>query len=154
MVGGGSFHFSTTTFIPHYRTVSTFHLPLQLVLKVKHFHYVGIEKHRWKCGQEFFLLLIWNPNIKAINISKLVQMIFSAWFGYFQYVGYLLCGMVLIVLNLIAINFKWSTLPWSIVQWEISSMKLYKLINSSQYLHYTLHKSFLCVFQLFLPFLN
>ena len=78
----------------------------EFLLKVKHFHYVGIEKHRWKCGQEFFLLLIWNPNIKAINISKLVQMIFSAWFGYFQYVGYLLCGMVLIVLNLIAINFK------------------------------------------------
>ena len=28
-------------------------------------------------------------HIKALNITKLVQMIFSTWFGYFEYVGYL-----------------------------------------------------------------
>ena len=131
-----------------------FSSPITISFKSEIFHYVWVEKHRWKCGQEGFLLPIWNPNVKAINITKLVQMIFCAWFGYFQHVGYLFCGMMLIVLNLIAINFKWSTLPWSIVQWEVSSMKLYKLISSSQYLHYTLYKSFLCVFQLFLPFLS
>ena len=47
-------------------------------------------------------------------------MIFNAWFGYFEYVGYLPRGITLIVLNycfdLIAINFNWSTRPWSIVQ--------------------------------------
>ena len=73
---------------------------------------------------------MWNPNIKAIHITKLVQMIFSTWFGYFEYVGYLLHVITLIVLSycfdLIAINFNWSTLQWSIVQWEISSMKLCK----------------------------
>ena len=42
---------------------------------------------------------MWNPNIKAINITKLVQMIFSAWFGYFEYVGYLPRRIMLIVLN-------------------------------------------------------
>ena len=31
---------------------------------------------------------MWNPNIKAINITKLVQMLFNTWFGYFEYVGY------------------------------------------------------------------
>ena len=30
---------------------------------------------------------MWNPNIKVINITKLVQMIFKALFGYFEYVG-------------------------------------------------------------------
>ena len=56
---------------------------------------------------------MWNPNIKAINITKLVQIIFNAWFGYFEYVGYLPHGIPLIVLNycldLITINFKWCT---------------------------------------------
>ena len=31
-----------------------------------------------------------NPNIKAINITKLVQMILNACLGYFEYVSYLL----------------------------------------------------------------
>ena len=42
---------------------------------------------------------MWNPNIKAINITKMVQMIFNAWFGYFEYVNYLLSGITLIVSN-------------------------------------------------------
>ena len=42
---------------------------------------------------------MWNPNIKAIDITKLVQMIFSTWFGYFEYVGSLPRGVTLIVLN-------------------------------------------------------
>ena len=54
-----------------------------------------------------------NPNMKAIHITKLVRMIFNAWFGYFEYVGYLPHGITLILLNycfnLIGINFNWST---------------------------------------------
>ena len=54
-------------------------------------------------------LLMWNPNIKAINITKLVQMIFNIWFGNFEYVGCLSCSRTLIVLNqcpnLISVNF-------------------------------------------------
>ena len=57
-------------------------------------------------------------------------MIFTAWFGYFEYFGYLPWGIKLIVfnecLNLIAINFNWSARPWNMVQQEISSMKLCK----------------------------
>ena len=30
----------------------------------------------------FFTWLVWNPNIKAMNITKLVQMPFNSWFGY------------------------------------------------------------------------
>ena len=37
--------------------------------------------------------MVKNPNTEAMNITKLVQMIFSAWFGYFEYVGYLPCGI-------------------------------------------------------------
>ena len=73
---------------------------------------------------------MWNPNIKAIHITKLVQMIFKAWFGYFECIFYLPRGMMLIVLNycfdLIAVNFNWSTQLWSIIQWEICSTKLLK----------------------------
>ena len=90
---------------------------------------------------------MWNPNIKAINITKLVQMIFSAWFGYFEYVGYLPRGMTLIVLNkcldLITINFNWSTQPWSTVQREISSTQTtFEMFDQSQQLLHMRHKSF------------
>ena len=38
----------------------------------------------WKYGQEdfFSLNLMWNSNIKAINITKLVQRIFNTSFGF------------------------------------------------------------------------
>ena len=42
-----------------------------------------------------------NPSIKVINITKLVQMIFIAWRGYFEYVSYLLRGIDMIVLNVL-----------------------------------------------------
>ena len=44
---------------------------------------------------------MWDPNITVINIPKLVQMIFNAWFWYFEYIGYLLYGIILIVLNVL-----------------------------------------------------
>jgi len=65
-----------------------------------------------KYSQVAFVLLMWSPNIKAMNITKLVQMILSTWFGYFEYIDYLLYGLRLIVLNqcldLIPINLNWS----------------------------------------------
>ena len=42
---------------------------------------------------------MWNLNIKAVNVAKLVQTIFITWFGYFEYVGYVLYGITLIILN-------------------------------------------------------
>ena len=84
---------------------------------------------------------MWNPNIKVIHITKLMQMIFNAWFGYFEYVGYLPSGTMLIVVNqcldLITINFNWSTRPWSIVQQEISSTKLHKTLLTRSVSHST-----------------
>ena len=84
---------------------------------------------------------MWNPNIKTIRITKLMQMIFNAWFGYFKYVSYFLRSIMLIVLNycfnLIAINFNWSTWLWSIVQWKISSTKLCKPVLTRSISHST-----------------
>ena len=111
-----------------------------------------------KYDQEgFFQLTYVDPNIKASNITKLVQMIFSAWFGYFEYVGYLPCGIILIVLNecldWISINFNWSTRLWSIVQREIFSTKLRKPLLTCSISHSTfsihctnLFLCFSCVF--------
>ena len=36
-----------------------------------------------------------NPNIRTIHITKLVQMVFSSQFGYFEYVGHVLHGITL-----------------------------------------------------------
>ena len=71
---------------------------------------------------------MWNTNIKAINVTKLVQMIFKTWFAYFEYARYLPHGIMEIVLtscpHLVAISFNRSTRMWSIVQQEISSTNL------------------------------
>ena len=92
---------------------------------------------------------MWNPNIKVINITKLVQMIFNTWLEYFEYIGYLSCSITLIILNecidLINIHFNWSTWLWKNVQQEISCTKLRRpLLTRSQHLLHTLHKS-LCI---------
>ena len=50
-----------------------------------------------------------------------MQVMFRAWFRYFEYFGCLSHGMMLMVLNYC----NWSTWPWSIMQQEkISSVKL------------------------------
>ena len=54
---------------------------------------------------------MWNPDIKAMNITKLVQMIFNAWVGYFEYVGYLPRGIMLIVLNVSILSLSTTGLP-------------------------------------------
>ena len=43
----------------------------------------------------FFTSLMWNPNIKTIHITKLVQMVFNSRFGYCEYVGHVLHGITL-----------------------------------------------------------
>ena len=50
-----------------------------------------VENHMQKYSQEgFFFLQKWNTNVKTINITKLLRMIFKAWFGYFEYISHLL----------------------------------------------------------------
>ena len=74
------------------------------------FHYVSVENCLQKYGQEGVFPLMWNPNIKVINKTKMVWMSFNAWFENFEYVGYLLHDIKLIVLSwclyTIAINFN------------------------------------------------
>ena len=95
---------------------------------------------------------MWNPNIKAINITQLVQIIFNAWSGYFEYVGYLPHGTPFIVLNyclnLITINFRWSL----DVEQEISSLKLHKplLTHLISHSNFSIH----CTNLFFLFFLH
>ena len=83
-----------------------------------------------KYGQGFFRLTYVEPKHQNDSHNQAGANDFSTWFGCFEYVGYLLCGITLVVLNycfdLIAINFNWSSWPWSIVQWGISSTKLRK----------------------------
>ena len=73
------------------------------------------------------------------------------WFGHFQYVSYLPCGIMLIVFNqcldLIAINFNWSTWPWSIIQQKITSSKLGKplLTYSISHSTFSIHCTNLCI---------
>lgn len=45
-------------------------------------------------------LLMWNSNIKVINITEMVQMVFKVLFGYFEYVSYLPRGITSIILNI------------------------------------------------------
>ena len=97
--------------------------------KTTFFLHISREVHVEIESRRFFPLM-WNPNIKMMNITKLVQMIFSTWFGYFECASYLSCGIMLTVLNqcldFFTINFNLCIWPRSMVQWEISSIKLYK----------------------------
>lgn len=43
---------------------------------------------------------MWNSNIKVINITEMVQMVFKVLFGYFEYVSYLPRGITSIILNI------------------------------------------------------
>ena len=87
----------------------------------------------WKYDQEgFFFFKFKLCGAHTSNITKLVQMILSAWFGYFEYVDYLPHGILLTVLkyclSFIAIMFNWSTQPWSIIQQKITHKKLHKML--------------------------
>ena len=98
---------------------------------------------------------MWDPNIKAINITKLVQMIFNAWFGYFEYVKISPMWYNIDCSQLMSwFDFNnWCTQPWSIVQREVYSMKLckplltYSISHSTFSIHYTnLFLRFSCIF--------
>ena len=54
VVGCGSFHLLKISSIPHYCTVSTFHHLSQFVLKAKRLHYILVQNHMQKYGQEGF----------------------------------------------------------------------------------------------------
>ena len=92
----------------------TFHIVIQYPLFHHPSQFVLLQLSRdshTEIWSRRFLLLMWNPDIKVINITKLVQLIFNARFGYFEYISYLLhhvncCSQCL---NCIAINFNWST---------------------------------------------
>ena len=115
-----------------------------------------VENYMWKYGQEIFFCLTYAiPQTKVIKtIAKLLQMIFNAWFGYFEYTGYLQPGVTLVILNkyldLIATNFNCSTWPRSIGQQEISSQNLYKplLTHSISHSTFSIHWTNLFFFQL------
>ena len=92
------------------------------------------------------------------KIKDTIFFIFSNnhWFGYFDHVGNLQCGITLIVLSycldLIAVNFNWSTQHWSIILrcfilnlQDETSPTTFDTFNQSQHLLHTLHKSFVCV---------
>ena len=51
------FTWPTISSIPHYCTVGTFHHLSQFVLRTERFHYVSVENHVWKYGQEGFFRL-------------------------------------------------------------------------------------------------
>ena len=51
------------------------------------------------CSISFFRLTYTEPKHRVMNITKLAQMIFSARFGYFEYVDYLLHGVMLTILD-------------------------------------------------------
>ena len=96
---------------------------------------------------------MWNPNIKEIHITKLVHMIFSSWFGYFEYVGYLLCGIMLVVLNVLIWSLSVSIdLPDHGAARNLqhaTSQTTFDTFDQSQHLLHTLHKSFFafsCIF--------
>ena len=86
--------------VPHYCTAYIFFIAHHNLFKNGMFLlHLSRELHLEIQSRKFFFPLVWNPNIKAINICKLVPMILNAWFGYFEYVSHLLPGIMLIVLN-------------------------------------------------------
>ena len=56
MVGGDLFHLLHDLFC--FMFLYRKHLPSQFVLKLEHFHYVSVENHMWKYGQEVFFFLL------------------------------------------------------------------------------------------------
>ena len=74
-------HFTCPTIssIPHYRRVSTFHHPSQVVLKMECFRYVSVENIMRKYGQEGFSRLTYvEPKHQSDSHNQVVQMIFNA----------------------------------------------------------------------------
>ena len=98
VVGGGSFCLPHDLFHSTLLYSIQFSSPVKICFKNGTFSSRFSRESHEKYGQEvFFRLTYVEP--KVVNITKLVQMIFSACFGHFEYVGYLLCDITLVVLN-------------------------------------------------------
>ena len=80
----GSFHLPPNLF--HSTLLYSIHFSLPITICFKNrtlsFHF-SRELHVGKGSRFFVFSLMWNPNIEATNITKIVQMIFRAWFEYF-----------------------------------------------------------------------
>ena len=62
--------------------------PVTICFKNGPFHYISVKNCMRIYGQEGFLAwLTWSPDIKVINPTKLVQIILSAWFEYFEWLS-------------------------------------------------------------------
>ena len=116
MVGGGSFHMPQNLFHSTLLWNIHFSSPITICFKSKMFSLcLSRESHVEILPWRFFSLM-WNSNIKAINLTELVQMTFNACFGYFEYVAYLLHCITLSSNNISV--WLWSTsscLPYSAV---------------------------------------
>ena len=161
MVCGGSFHLPHDLFRPTLVYNIHFSLPVTICFKNETFSLRFSRESHAEIPSRRFFSLMWNPNVKSIYIIKLVQMIFSTWFGYFEYVGYLPCGMMLISINVSIWLLSTSTgLPdhGVLSSKKISSMKLQKplLTHSISHSTFSIHCTnlFLCVSVEVLPFLK
>ena len=87
---------------------------------------------------------MWNSNIIVSNITRLVQMIFSTWFGYFECVSYLPSGVTLTVLNLYLDSFVVKLLMpiWREISQHKTSPTTFDIFGQSRHLLHILHKSF------------
>ena len=158
MVGGGLFC------LPHHLFHSTLlsgSLPVKNSFKneMLSLHF-SREAHGEIWSRRFFSLM-WNPNIKAIHIPKLVQMIFTAWFGYFEYVGELPrwytidCSHLMSQFDRCQLQLVYLTMehrPARNLQHE-TLQTVFDIFNQSQYRLHTLQKSFFVSVE-FLPFLK
>ena len=84
LVGSGSFYLPHNLF--HSTLLCSIHFlsPITICFKSKTFSLCLSRESHIEILPWFFSLT-WNPDIKAINITKLVQMTFSAGFGCFEY---------------------------------------------------------------------
>ena len=100
VVGGGLFRLPHYLF--HFTLLYSIHFSWPITNCFKNETFSLHSSRELPCRNKvkiFFFPFMWNPNSKVINITKLVQMIFNAWLGYFKYVGYLPGGITLTVLN-------------------------------------------------------
>ena len=88
------------------------------------------------------------PTHQSDEVNQPVQMIFSTWFGYFDYVSYLPCGITLIVPNvsiwlLLTLTGLSNHGAKSSEQSPAGNFaNTFDMFDQSQHLHQTLHKSF------------
>ena len=159
MVGGGSFHLPHDLFHSTLLCRNTFHHLSQFVLKMEYFRYVQVDNHMQKYGQERFFGFFCSTSVESKYqsnlITKVVQMIFLAWSGYFEYVTHLSHGTMLTGLNNVNVSIWLLSTSTSLpncgthpanLQHEILQTTLDMFRQSQHFLH-TLQRSFF-VFQL------